>query len=186
MNQATGRPSTRAAIFDAAVELFQRDGFTATGVREIATAAGVTPALVIRYFGSKEQLFLAAMELDNALTNVLLGPLDGLGTALTSFLLTNTAKNQHGGVFSELMRASDRAAVRDSLHKSRETTIVAPLAARLPGPDADLRARLVAAQISGFLCVLELIADPVIGDADPELVCALYGSSIQTLIDEPR
>lgn len=44
-----------ARIRDAAVELFGRDGFT-VGVRAIATAAGVSPGLVIHHFGSKENL----------------------------------------------------------------------------------------------------------------------------------
>lgn len=44
-----------ARIRDAAVDLFGRDGF-AVGVRAIATAAGVSPALVIHHFGSKDGL----------------------------------------------------------------------------------------------------------------------------------
>jgi AcrR family transcriptional regulator len=185
LTPATGRASTREAIFAAAAELFERDGFAATGVREIATAAGVTPALVIRYYGSKEQLFLATMELDNALTSVLLGPLNGVGAALSAFLLTNMANDQRGGVFSALMRASDRAAVRESLQRSRETTIVAPLTPRLAGPHAELRARLVAAQITGLLCALELVPDVGLADAEPETVSELFAATIQHLIDGP-
>lgn len=47
--------TTTARIRDAAIDLFGRDGF-GTGVRAIATAAGVSPALVIHHFGSKEGL----------------------------------------------------------------------------------------------------------------------------------
>ena len=48
--------TARARIRDAAVELFGRDGFERTTVRAIATEAGVSPALVVHHFGSKEQL----------------------------------------------------------------------------------------------------------------------------------
>ena len=44
---------TRAAILDAAQEAFSSRGYLATGVREVTAAAGVNPALVSRYFGSK-------------------------------------------------------------------------------------------------------------------------------------
>ena len=48
--------TTRARIRDAAVRLFGRDGFVATSVRAVATAAGVSPGLVLHHFGSKEGL----------------------------------------------------------------------------------------------------------------------------------
>ena len=48
--------TTRARIRDAAVDLFARDGFAHVTVRRIATEAGVSPALVIHHFGSKEGL----------------------------------------------------------------------------------------------------------------------------------
>lgn len=45
-----------ARIRNAAIELFARDGFQKTNVRAIAAAAGVSPALVIHHFGSKDGL----------------------------------------------------------------------------------------------------------------------------------
>jgi AcrR family transcriptional regulator len=48
--------TTRARIRDAAIVLFGRDGFAATSVRAIATAAAVSPALVLHHFGSKDDL----------------------------------------------------------------------------------------------------------------------------------
>ncbi|WP_067817173.1 TetR/AcrR family transcriptional regulator [Nocardia inohanensis] len=47
--------TTRARIRDAAVAAFGEQGF-GVGVRAIATAAGVSPGLVIHHFGSKEGL----------------------------------------------------------------------------------------------------------------------------------
>lgn len=48
--------TTRARIRDAAIVLFGRDGFAATSVRAVATAAGVSAALVLHHFGSKDGL----------------------------------------------------------------------------------------------------------------------------------
>nr|WP_296781112.1 TetR/AcrR family transcriptional regulator [Rhodococcus sp. (in: high G+C Gram-positive bacteria)] len=53
--------TTRARIRDAAIEVFGRTGFT-TGVRAVATAAGVSPGLLNHHFGSKDGLRRACDE----------------------------------------------------------------------------------------------------------------------------
>ena len=50
---------TRAALYRTAVALFAEQGFEATTLRQIAERAGVSPALVYRYFPSKRALVLA-------------------------------------------------------------------------------------------------------------------------------
>ena len=49
--------ATREAILEAATRRFATQGYERAGAREIAADAGVTAALVNRYFGSKEGLF---------------------------------------------------------------------------------------------------------------------------------
>ena len=57
-----GNPDTREAILAAAREAFAERGYDGASIRAIAAGAGVDPALVHHYFGTKEQLFLAAMQ----------------------------------------------------------------------------------------------------------------------------
>ena len=63
-----GRPraeegaAVRERLLDAAAELFGRQGFARTSLRDLASAAGVTPAMVSYYFGSKEGLYSALLE----------------------------------------------------------------------------------------------------------------------------
>ncbi|MBS9375541.1 TetR/AcrR family transcriptional regulator [Rhodococcus sp. B50] len=52
--------STREVILDAARPLFAERGFNGTTIRDIAEAAGVSPALVMKLTGSKAELFQAA------------------------------------------------------------------------------------------------------------------------------
>src|SRR5579863_5047841 len=54
-------PATRAAILEAARACFTEGGYEHVGVRDVAGRAGVNAALVIRYFGSKMQLFAEAV-----------------------------------------------------------------------------------------------------------------------------
>src|SRR3954471_17873038 len=58
-----GSPDTRAAILAEARTLFAANGYAGTSVRAVAAAAAVDAALVHHYFGSKDDLFLAALEL---------------------------------------------------------------------------------------------------------------------------
>ncbi|BBD41146.1 TetR family transcriptional regulator (plasmid) [Aminobacter sp. Y103A] len=63
-NKPTAKPTkserTRAAILEAARELFMEFGYQAATVRDVAHRASIDPAMVIRYFGSKEELFARA------------------------------------------------------------------------------------------------------------------------------
>ena len=58
-----GGPDTRGAILAAARESFAHKGFAGTTIRAVAASAGVDAALVHHYFGSKDDLFLAALEI---------------------------------------------------------------------------------------------------------------------------
>ena len=57
----SGRPDTRAEILASARTLFATRGFGSTSIRAVAAEAGVDPALVHHYFGSKDDLFVAAL-----------------------------------------------------------------------------------------------------------------------------
>ncbi|GAC69244.1 TetR family transcriptional regulator [Gordonia soli] len=56
--RARRRDATRMDIHEAAVDLFERNGFDATTVDEVAAAAGVSPRTFFRHFGTKEECVL--------------------------------------------------------------------------------------------------------------------------------
>lgn len=181
-----GTQQQRDAVQEAAAELFTAQGFTATGVREIAGRAGVDPALVIRYFGSKEKLFLRTMTMSSAFSDAMNGPLESLGQNLVELVLrstTGTPAPLSVGVFVALLRASDRPTVQEHLRESIDEMIVARLAPRLTGPDADIRSRLVSAQITGLMAALFVIEDPGLTAAPQTQIARHYGRAIQSLLD---
>lgn len=57
-----GGASSRADVLGAATRLFAREGFSATTIRQVAAEAGVDPALVIQFYGSKAMLFTAVLD----------------------------------------------------------------------------------------------------------------------------
>jgi AcrR family transcriptional regulator len=74
--------TTKAAIMMAAREEFAAKGYQAATIRAIAANAGIDPALVIRYFGNKQDLFAAAAQFDLQLPDLKEVPKRALGAAL--------------------------------------------------------------------------------------------------------
>jgi AcrR family transcriptional regulator len=177
---------TKAAILAAAAELFQERGYAGASVRDIAAAATTDAALVIRHFGSKEQLFLDTIEahapsLSQPLADA---PLDSLGRDFIHFLLT-TDEQVHG-VYLALVRASDGAGLGSRLREFHEVDFVLPLRARLSGDDADLRARLAAALVGGLLYSLWIVGDEGLLGADRDEIVERYGDALQGIITPGR
>lgn len=144
--------ATQEAIRVAATELFTRKGFAATSVREIAAAAGVDPALVIRHFGSKESLFIDTVPSRNPFDGAFDGPVDGLGKRIAAHVVDQVDRESFS-VYLEVLRASGSEAVRRRMGEMMDASF-SQLRDRLSGTDALLRSRLVAAQVTGLLVYL--------------------------------
>lgn len=174
-----GDSGTREAILDAARREFGEHGYNAATIRGIAAVAEVNPALVHHFYGSKEQLFAAAMRLPVVPSQVI-GLLSGespdhLGEALIRSLLAVWEVPEVQAAFIGLLRS---AATSDQgmamLREFVTGTILAALTqvAGASGQDEDsrrYRASLVASQVVGlaftrYLLRLEPIASASAGD----------------------
>src|SRR6266487_2690482 len=86
-----GPSTTREEILAAARESFAKRGYDATSLRRVAADAGVDPALVRRFFGSKEGLLVAALTVtfrpDKDVAEVVSGDLDTLGDQIIRYTL---------------------------------------------------------------------------------------------------
>ena len=174
------RASSKTRIWDAALQLFPERGYAATSVRDIASAAGVDPALIIRHFGSKEQLFLQTMQVDLEHNPLATWPIETLGERFIDFIVTTD--EQARGIYLALMRASASDEVGVQLREVHENAFVAPILSRLDGPDAELRARLAAALVGGLLYSFWVVGDETLAAADHQDVVRRYGALLQQLI----
>ncbi|SEO77247.1 TetR/AcrR family transcriptional regulator [Trujillonella endophytica] len=174
-------PTTREAIAASARTMFAERGFTATSVRAIAAAAGADPALVIRHFGSKEQLFLEVLGPTRAPGPELEGPLAELGRTLVAYVL-DPARDAERRAYATMVQASDNEAVRATLRTAARTSFIDRLTARLPGADAAVRAELIGAQIGGLMQAWPTI-EPLLGAVGRARAVDLYGASVQALVD---
>ncbi|WP_067697624.1 TetR/AcrR family transcriptional regulator [Nocardia jejuensis] len=179
-----GHSGTREAILDAARVRFAQVGFDRASIRSIATAASVDPALVHHYFGTKQQLFTAALEFpvdpDVILTQIAAVPLEQLGETIVRAVLTvwdSPAGVQAVAAFRTLIGSGDPALVRtfllDVVLKDVRTRVDSP-----PG-SGDKRAVLAASQLAGLLVTRKIIQiEPIASMSIAELAVSV-GPTVQ-------
>ncbi|MCX4715194.1 TetR family transcriptional regulator [Streptomyces virginiae] len=188
-DEADDGPGTQERIRLAAREVFAERGYDKTSVRGIAKVAGVDPALVHHYFGSKDDLFAAAIEvsIEPALVVPAVigeGP-DGVGERLARYFL---------GVWENpVTRVPLLAVIRSALtHEAaakvlRELVLrrlLARVAADLDVPDPTFRAELAASHMVGIAILRYVVQVEPLASADPEKIVALVAPTLQRYLTE--
>jgi AcrR family transcriptional regulator len=165
-------------------EAFGEAGYDGATIRAIAGRAGVDPALVHHYFGTKQQLFVAAMELpvdlEATAPQILAGPPDEIGTRLARFVLELWDQP----ATRQLMLGVVRSASSDEVAAGMLRRILvegpfAVIARAIDLPDADLRATLVGSQLVGLSMARYIVAVEPLASADPEVVARAIGPTLQ-------
>lgn len=173
--------ATRQSILDAARVSFTCDSYEQVGVREIAGRAGVDPALVNRYFGSKEGLFAEAVASKLDLRVLFDGDRATLGERLARYVIQKKPVDDGYDPLVALLRSTSCEAPARMLREVLREGFVAPLAALMDGPHAVQRAELVGSTLLGLL-----VHRTLIGGASPddgERTIALVAPTLQTYID---
>lgn len=179
-----GAPETRGRVLAAARASFADRGFDAASIRDVAARAGVDPALVHHYFGSKQQLFVAAMEwpIDPAIAipRVAAGDVAGIGERLARFVVELWEDPTFQPVIVGLIRSAASDPVAASMLRGLVLGGPLPaLAGVAGGPDAALRAELVGAQLIGFAMARYVLRVEPLASADREAIVGLLAPVFQ-------
>ena len=147
--RARNAAATRQAILDAAKNRFAKEGYDGASLREIAADARVDAALVSRYFGSKEELFVEVLNCGPDATELFQGELSQFGERVAGRLMDDP--DRHDGLEHLLimLRSASSPAAAEPLRRSMRAWFHDPFAAYLGGPEADVRARLAGDLIMG-------------------------------------
>lgn len=161
------RAQTRERILQAAMVAFARRGYAAANVRDIAAEAGITAALVVRYFGSKQKLFAAAVAETFDLGQAFVGVERAtLGAAMVAPLFS---RQQEGDLLSMMLLAAVDPAVNRLTRRLARERMLKPMAALIGGVDAERRASLALSFVTGlWLYRFLLPLEPLAGRSDPE------------------
>ena len=183
-------PGARERILTAARAEFAEHGYDKASIRGIAKGAGVDPALVHHYFGPKEKIFGAAVEVAfapalQAQDIVSVGGLDTIGERLTRFIL---------GVWEDpVTREPLLAIVRSAVANETAAAVFRDLvtmrlmvrvAGELDVPEPRLRSELAAAQLVGVTLLRHVIKVEPLASADLDEVIGMVAPVVQRHLTE--
>ena len=157
--------ATRQAILDAAMHRFAKEGYDGASLREIASDAGVDAALVSRYFGSKEELFVEVLNRGPDASELFQGELTGFGERVADRLMDDPDTRDGLDHLLIMLRSASSPAAAEPLRRSMRTWFIDPFAAYLGGPDASVRARLAGDLIMGVAISRAINPDHDLDDA---------------------
>ncbi|WP_194817099.1 TetR family transcriptional regulator [Nocardia sp. XZ_19_385] len=164
--------ATRAKILEAARARFAAEGFRKATVRAIAADAEIDPSMVMRYFGNKDGLFAAAVDIALELPDLSAAAPDSLGELLIHRFLAVWEEPPGNEVMLTLLRA----AITDDALADRARAVFAeqvlPAVLRYGDPaDAPRRSGLIASQLLGLaLCRYVLQLPPVVAMTPDQLI----------------
>jgi AcrR family transcriptional regulator len=179
-----GVSGTREAILDAARRSFAEHGYQHATIRGVADLAGVDPALVHHYFGTKQRLFVAAVQLPlnpaEQLMAVLGDDPEQAGRRLVETFLLVWDRAADQSPLLALVRSAvgdERAAAM--LREFITEEVLGQIARRLGSPDARLRATLVGSQVVGLIMLRYIIRVEPLASAPADQVVAAVGPTLQ-------
>lgn len=173
--------ATQTAILEAARNLFSQQGYERVGVRDIAGAAGIDPALIIRYFGSKEKLFSKAIGQNFDMNLLLAGERAKFGERLARYILNKDMTENSAEPLLALLRSQsgEDTALREAINQQ----FIQPLAQWLEGEQALLRAELITACLIGFIVSRDINPDGPLAQGKLDQLTGYIAPVLQFYVD---
>jgi AcrR family transcriptional regulator len=179
-----GTSDTRDRILVSARNLFARNGIDKTSIRAVAADAGVDPALVHHYYGTKTQLFAAAIHIPIDPMSVI-GPLrevpvDQLGHVLPRLLLPLWDSEMGKGFIATLrsiLAGSDASLIRSFV----QDVITAEVGWRVDQPvgSGRIRVQYVASQLVGVVMARYILELEPFNTLPVELIAETIAPNLQ-------
>ncbi|MGW4084271.1 TetR/AcrR family transcriptional regulator [Streptomyces sp. NPDC004822] len=141
--------ATKAAILRAARYLLARHAHADITLKAVADRAGVSPPLILKYFGNKDTLFAQVMSFEADAEALLAAPLERLGAHMVRHVLVSQTE-QGADPLLRIVFAPLHGEQGDILRANFRRQVTERITARLDGPDAGLRAELTVATLLGL------------------------------------
>ncbi|MFD3331694.1 TetR family transcriptional regulator [Streptomyces sp. NPDC058700] len=182
-------PGARERILEAARAQFAERGYDKASVRGIAKAAGVDPALVHHYFGTKDEVFAAAVEVSfepaTVVPAIVSGPRETIGERLARFFIGVWENPASRAPLLAIVRS---ALTHEAAAKVLRTFVLRRLLERIADeldvPDPKFRAELAASHMIGIAIMRYVIRVEPLATADPEEIVAMVAPTLQRYLTE--
>ncbi|CAN5240421.1 TetR family transcriptional regulator [soil metagenome] len=175
--------ATRGAILDAASARFQAESYDQVGMRDIARDVGVDPALISRYFGSKEELFAAVIEDCGAGGDLMDGDRATFGERIAHDVIYGERKETKLRWLLLMLRSISSPKAAEVIERASNTVFFAPFTAWVGGEDAEIKARLAAALIMGLTVSRDISGGFNLTPSQCETLHRRLATTLQDFID---
>jgi len=171
-----GKTDTRNVILATARRMFADAGYDKTSVRELAAEAGVDPAMIRHYFGSKAELFRVTMawpfEPAEIAGRVIGGDRSEIGERLTRvFFEAWEQPDSRAPLLAILRGAATHDESANLVRQFIQGQVYSHIAAGLGEPDAELRIDLAMAQLLGIAYLRHILqVEPIASASVDEIV----------------
>lgn len=171
---------TTARILEAARRLFAERGYERTTIRDVSALAEIDPALVMRYFGNKENLFARAADFNLELPDTARIPRPRLGRVLAEHFLHIWEDGTADGNLIILLRAAaSNEGAAETLRRILRQQILPAVRSVSPGDLADIRAGLIASQMLGLALTRYVLCLPPVVQLSREQAARLLAPTLQ-------
>ncbi len=175
--------ATREAILKAANRRFSAESYDQVGMRDVARDVGVDPALISRYFGSKEELFVAVLEDCGNGSSITEGPRETFGERMAHDLVYGPKKEGKLEWLLILLRSISSPKAAEIVQRNSRNRFYQPFTDWVGGPDAIVRARLAGAFMMGLAISRDITGGFDMTPAECEAMCRRLAGLLQDLID---
>ena len=184
-----GSPETREQIAVAARSLFAELGFERATFRAIAAAAGVDPALVVHFYGTKESLFLDVMQLplevSDAIVRIAEGSRSQAGRRLAELVVGALENPATRPIVLGRIRCASSHPDAAALVRETVTRDLARLTGAIGGDQPETRAVLIGAQIVGLATTRYIVRVEPLASLPPADVVELLAPALQRYLTGP-
>jgi hypothetical protein len=176
--------ATQDAILNAARVQFADHSYEDVSLRAIARGAGVDVALIARYFGSKEELFSAALESCDVGPDLFTGPRQTFGQRVADQIVFEPKSGGKLQGTQIMLNSIGSAKAAEIVQNSANAQFFQPFAAWLGGEDAHIRTRLLAGLMMGMGVSRELAGGYGLTEADGIRLRDRLAGILQAVVDE--
>jgi AcrR family transcriptional regulator len=175
--------ATRAAILIAARERFARESYDDVGMRDVAGDVGVDAALVSRYFGSKEELFVSVLDSCETGADLMTGDRHDFGQRIAHEAIFEAKSESKLSGLLILLRSIGSTKAMELVQRAGNERFFGPFTEWVGGPDAAVRARLASGFIMGMTVSREITGGYDLTPAECNRMRDRMASILQGIID---
>ncbi|WP_279588501.1 TetR/AcrR family transcriptional regulator [Brevundimonas terrae] len=178
--------ATRQAILDAARTRFMAHSYDDVGMRDVARDVGVDAALVSRYFGGKEELFLDVLDSCKNKRSLIDGDRTEFGLRVARQIIEGPEDEDDNGFTGllVLLRSIGSSKAMDIVQRTSDANFFQPLTEWLGGKHAAGRARLLAGMIMGVAISREMSAGySEVAGVERETMVQRFAAILQAEVD---